>query len=763
MFQSLDNRKKNLHDAWGFNLWYDLILPLNVNIKNVITDLQATGIIDVAEPHYKIGTTDIKSSTSFIPNDAKFIDQWNLKNTGQNNGNIGSDIAITDAWDIEKGTPNVIVAMIDRGIKIDHPDLAQNIWSGVGYNFFNNTNIITPENHGTATAGIVGAITNNTIGVSGIAGGNGNANTGIRLMSCQTFSGSSNGGFAEALIWAADNGACIASNSWVFVNAGVYRISVLDAIDYFCINGGGNVLQGGVAVFAAGNNGEERLTYPGCYEKVIGVAANNNKDKKSSFSNYGEWVDIIAPAGDTIPTEPNIPTTSVSGGYTFIGGTSASTPHVAGVAALIASKLAGKASASDVREILLSTTDNIYSLNPNFIGKLGTGRLNAAKALQKAQQLLNTNTVLNTQSFSATFNCNSIVLNWLKNNSNDDVIVAINNNNTIGIPTNGINYTIGNSIGNSTIIYKGNANTFTLPVTNDNVFYYLKIWSVNTNNQYSFGKQLEILTGPAFTISNVINYTEGIESPSFPTQSLRVINYDNGITWARSNTVKHTGLFSVFMNNYAYTNINQIDNLYLPQLKVNSSDSIILSFWKAYKTAVKTDSLEILASFDCGKNFTSIWKKGGADLATVAGIQTSEYLPIDADWKKEILTFGIPTNTEKVVIAFKNINKYGQNLYIDDINVFTKTLPIKLKEKGVLISPSPFVNNFFIQHYTPPINLKMVSVFNMQGQRLIQKQFNGNADSYLPIDMSAYANGIYQVKLTYTNKSITQKVLKIRQ
>jgi subtilisin family serine protease len=761
LFSISQSSKTQLHEDWGFNLWFNLSLPNTADIKKIVTAYANSGLFDVVEPLYKTETVGTNSIQSFSPNDMRFAEQWNLKNTGQAGGTIGKDLNITDAWDIEKGKPAIIVAMIDRGIQYNHPDLAQNMWSGIGYNFLTNSPTITPEDHGTCTAGIVGAVSNNNSGISGIAGGDGSASTGIRLMSCQIFAGTNtNGNIAEALIWAADHGACIASNSWIFTVAGVYRQSVLDAIDYFCSNGGGYVLQGGLVIAAAGNNGDERLSYPGCYEKVIGVSATNNKDIKSSFSNYGNWVDISAPGGDATGDAADIPTTSTTG-YTFFSGTSASSPHVAGVAALLASKLAGKASASDIREILLSTTDDIYPINQNYLGKLGTGRLNAYKALQKAQAFLSANNVVAPISFTGSTDCKNIVLSWAKNSSNNDVMIVYSGSNNIGIPANGTNYTVGGMLATGKVIYKGNASSFNFDIPNNDIFQYFKIWSVSAANQYSFGKQVEIMAGPVYEIADNSMYEEDFEGLSFPYQSLRVSNPDKAITWGRSDLAKHTGSVSVFMDNFSYPAIGQVDTMFLPQLKFANADSIKLSFWKAYKAAANTDSLAIIASFDCGKTYSTIWKQGGNQLATVPGSQATLYIPADAHWKKEEITFGIPVNAEKVIIAFKAINANGQNLYIDNINVKTKTLPQKLKADGLMVSPNPFSKQVTVQHYLPPIDLKAISIFNNLGQKVFYQTYTGNAGSYMVLELGKLTTGVYHFRFDYADRSVTKKMLKI--
>lgn len=758
LFTKQNEQKKPLHELWGFNRWLTLTLFAKANIKEVVASYLATNYFEVVEPVYKIITTATNNQLTYLPNDTRFTEQWSLNNTGQSGGTIGKDMQLNNAWDLEKGKPEVIVAMLDRGIQFNHPDLIQNMWPGIGYNFVTNSNILTPEDHGTATAGIVGATTNNSIGISGIAGGNGLPNSGIRLMSCQVIAGATNGGFEQAFVWAADNGACITSNSWVFANAGVYRQSILDAIDYFCNNGGGNVLQGGLCIFAAGNNGEERLTYPGCYERVIGVSSTNNKDIKSGFSNYGNWVDISAPGGDGTGTATDILTTGNNNSYAFFSGTSACTPQVAGVAALIASKLSGKASASDIRNILLTTTNEIYSLNQNFIGKLGAGRVNAFKALQKAETFLQNYIVAAPQNFKGISNCNTVDLSWTA--SSNEVIIATSNN-YIGLPMNGIIYNVGDNLPNGDIIiYKGKANNFNASINNNNVFQYFKIWAIGTNNSYSFGRQVEVLTGPVYTINDDIIYKETFDGLNFPYQYLRRINPDNSTTWIRTEDAKNSENYSVVINNFSYTNVGQIDLMYLPIMAINKADSIKLSFYKAYQTNSRADSLAILLSTDCGKTFSTVWQKGGNQLATVTSTSNTSYTPFSTDWKQENITFAVPNTANKILIGIKAINGNGQNLYVDDITVTTKTLPQKLKDNGVLITPNPFINKIVVQHYFPPTNLRAISIFNIVGQKVFAQNFNGNASSTLEITTQNLPKGIYEIRLDYTDKSFSQKLLK---
>ncbi len=335
--------------------------------------------------------------------DPQLPNQWHYDNTGQTGGSPGADTDLLSAWDIQTGDPNVVVAVIDGGIDVSHEDLSDAMWvntaeqlgtTGVdddgngyvddvyGYSFGDNSGTIPADDHGTHVGGTVGAVNNNGTGVSGVAGGDGSGN-GVRLMSCAAFGAFGTGGFDAAFVYAADNGAVIAQNSWGYTSPGAYEQSVLDAIGYFIANAGfdefGNPvgpMQGGLVVFAAGNSNSSADYYPGYYESVLAVASTDHRDIRSSFSNYGGWVDIAAPGSSVLSSFPG-------NTYGSISGTSMACPHVSGAAALIVSEFGGMGlTPAEVWGRLVGTTDDIDPLNPGFEGDLGSGRLNAFNALQ---------------------------------------------------------------------------------------------------------------------------------------------------------------------------------------------------------------------------------------------------------------------------------------------------------------------------------------------------------------------------------------------
>lgn len=503
------------HKAWGFHLWYVLDMDVDLDVRKALMEYkQLTDIVEICEPQFKIKSDKMDPvhfekpvGTDWVPVDTRFAEQWHYHNTRGGDSN-DVDIDLPEAWDIEKGSSNVTVAVIDGGVDTNHADLRSQLWVGTGtekfgYNFADNSPLLTPDDHGSHTSGTVGAKSNNGVGVSGIAGGDGTTGSGVRIMSCQIF-GASSRPIGPSFVWAADRGAAISTNSWGYTGGGFTNTAELDAIDYFIANGGGSVLTNGLVIFSAGNDGTNAAAnrYPNAYHRVIDVAATNIRDIKAWYSNFGDVVDISAPGGET--SAPGILSTGVlscvkttSGGYNFFQGTSMATPHVSGVAALIVSRAQGRLSADDVKSILLTNVDDMYARNPTYLGKLGTGRLNAFKCLQATNNFLTQPVINAATNFTATRNgCNQINLSWTKNAANNDVVVALalNNYDLFGMPAG--NYNVNDAItGGGVVIYKGPASSFAYNATLlDTTRYYFKIWSVNASNQYSMGRVAYIIT-----------------------------------------------------------------------------------------------------------------------------------------------------------------------------------------------------------------------------------------------------------------------------
>ncbi|CAL2108721.1 hypothetical protein T190115A13A_90067 [Tenacibaculum sp. 190524A02b] len=409
------------HRKHGLHLWYEIEFDKNIDINEAISLYKNNSEIEIA--HERNKTQRIETNNNILkgkasnnkinkratfPNDPRFHEQWHYHNTGQEDGIGGSDIKLKEAWELETGDDRVIVSIMDYGVDPTHPDLDGNMWvnSGeipgnnidddnngyvddiYGYDFVANTGtIIVNNNHGTHIAGTIAAETNNGIGVSGIAGGTGN-NDGVRIMT-NIIHGDGRGAIDDAFVYAADNGAVISQNSWN--SGGRFEPSRKAAIDYFIAEAGGanQAMNGGILFFSAGNNNLTSPAYPGAYEKVFSVAATDNKDKKSNFSNYGNWTNIAAPGGESTigKDKSTILSTVYNNRYGFSWGTSMATPHVSGVAALIVSYNYGNITPEQVKKALIQGVDPIDHLNKGYEGKLGVGRLNAVRSLRASKGL----------------------------------------------------------------------------------------------------------------------------------------------------------------------------------------------------------------------------------------------------------------------------------------------------------------------------------------------------------------------------------------
>lgn len=396
------------HMAWGFHLWFELTIDSKSDVIEAVRSYQKLSSVEIAEPVYKkqrilptyasepISVEDARQKSRYTPDDPMYADnQWHFNNTGQTiggqTGTPGCDISAEDAWNIEKGWSNVIVAVIDGGIDFNHIELKPNMWPTIGPDGTGTQPC--SENHGTHVGGTISVVTNNAIGIAGTAGGSGaddgsgnlGSGDGVRLMSLDLFDGSHGLSTLGMNIYAADNGAAISQNSWGWGTPGYYETSDLQGIDYFNQHGGGSVMSGGLTVFAAGNSNSNSNWYPAYYSGAMAVAGTDNRDIRYSSSNYGSWVEISAPA-------VNVYSTYNDNYVGFMTGTSMACPHVSGVAALIASYSARNGlilTATQVRNILKDTTDDHYPLNPSYTGMLGTGRLNAHAALLEVQGMLN--------------------------------------------------------------------------------------------------------------------------------------------------------------------------------------------------------------------------------------------------------------------------------------------------------------------------------------------------------------------------------------
>ena len=496
----------------GLHLWYTVKFNKGTDLKAAAERLKQLGEISKVQTNGRIKrayNTDSKriylsdkalqqkstraAAAEGEPNDPGFASQWHYRNLGEgnydfenlNNNHVGAkagcDVNALEAWKTCTGDPSIIVAILDEGVMYTHPDLAANMWCNPGesvqgaktdgdgngyegdlhgYNFVTESGDITwtdanDSGHGTHVAGTIAAVNNNGKGVCGVAGGDGTPNSGVKIMSCQVFSGQNSvtlAGEARAIKYAADNGAVILQCSWGYnssessiINgytpgpatekewAETYPLEK-EALDYFINNAGSpnGVIDGGIAVFAAGNEYAGNPAFPGAYSKCVSVASLAADYTPACYTDFGSLVTLSAPGGDleyygkigetedeywaeTGEQKGAVLSTLVKNGqpaYGYMEGTSMACPHVSGVAALglaYAVKQNRHYRAADFISLMKKSVKDLDSHYQNgatktyymnhttvgaspetielskYIGKMGAGLIDAAQLLNGIQ------------------------------------------------------------------------------------------------------------------------------------------------------------------------------------------------------------------------------------------------------------------------------------------------------------------------------------------------------------------------------------------
>jgi serine protease len=318
-------------------------------------DFRSNPLVRHAQPNWVGRVTGMNGDAGVarIPNDPNLSRQWAIDAMG-----------LRYAWDKTRGSSSVTVAVIDTGVQVNHPDLAGNITSG--YDFYNKTSYVTDHNgHGTHIAGIIGAATNNGLGIAGI-----NWNVSIMPLKAADDSG---GGYLslseiiEALRYAADHGADVVNMSFQIGGASSGEDFFMEEAIEYAYN------KGVTMIAAAGNEGQGWLAYPSRHSKVIAVGAIGPDLNRANWSNYGSNIDVVAPGDSILSTWPMNTFASASG-------TSMAAPQVAGVAALlIASGVRGP---ENIRRILHETAMDLGTAGCDDV--YGWGLVNAHAAVNGA-------------------------------------------------------------------------------------------------------------------------------------------------------------------------------------------------------------------------------------------------------------------------------------------------------------------------------------------------------------------------------------------
>ena len=297
----------------------------------------------------------------------------------------------------------------------------------------------------------------------------------------------------------------------------------------------------------------------------------------------------------------------------------------------------------------------------------------------------------------------------------------------------------------------------------------LKIYVTSPNKGTDQNNKNDTLKTTVQYYDAITTIKEGFEGNTFPPKAFDIVNPDKSISWKQASGIAKTGNKSAVIDNFNNLNIGQQDYLRLPDMILTGIDSAYFSFQVAASTFTPTskegnnwDTLEVLISKDCGITYTSLYKKWGATLVTTETENTNSFVPLSTEWRKDSINLTSYINSGKFLLAFKNTTGNENNIYLDDINLRTQTINPNLKVSGFLVTPNPTKGNITVQFYPNPINLQSIQLYNLTGQKLLEKQIvSGSGIPIYQFDISNYPAGTYIVRAIFTNKIVTKKIFKV--
>ena len=804
----------------GLHLWYDVEFESTVPLSDARTSL--SGIKGVRKVEYRpvvarydIGNVlevaqqmaqNVAMPSAALPfNDPMLIDQWHYYNDGSLGSKYvaGADVNLFNAWSYTTGSSNVVVAVVDGGIDYTHEDLAANMWvnsvekngnSSVdddgngykddlhGYNFVANVGKLVPNDHGTHVAGVIAAVNNNGKGVSGIAGGNGASGNGVRLMSCQIFvdendpyAGNAGQNAAQAIKYAADNGAVICQNSWGYPTLTEIPASDKAAIDYFIDNAGidengrqTGPMRGGIVIFAAGNENREAAA-PANYERVVAVSSIAPDFKKAYYSNFGSWIDLAAPGGDvqSFGNKGTILSTVVNG-YGYMQGTSMACPHVSGVAALVLSYYKGSGYNPDMlRARLENSATNIDGYNSGYRGKMG-------KLINAHASIASGNTIPpnNVGAVNAAVTSNIVTLNWTVPGDSDDGKPSGFNVYIRKTPLTGIN--VKNPPADVEI------RSFPIGHLNAGDPFEAQIDGLEFETKYYFAVNAFDFSGNMSSLSSQINRTTLSNQPpvitvldstnvylrAYQSAVLRFsgADPDNHEVWWRMEPSTSTGVALVDMGDgkvqVTITGSQPEPGKYSLDLILEDAYGAIASQQIHYEilenhAPVTVSALENITigslnkeiSFSLGDHFF--------------------------DQDNEPLKYTFSNTTPNVV----NVNENRGQLYIVSLAYGMATISVTATDvMGLSVSQDFSIlirdENQEIDIYPNPVKdfvwlrtgedqRSQVTIFNSAGAKVYEQDVDISPFSPAKIDMSKFSGGVYSVNVKYADKDIHRQIIKL--
>ncbi len=269
-------------------------------------------------------------------------------------------------------------------------------------------------------------------------------------------------------------------------------------------------------------------------------------------------------------------------------------------------------------------------------------------------------------------------------------------------------------------------------------------------------------------------FHEDFSASLFPPANWKVINPDNDRTWERNSVVGKNETGCVWLHDWNNTAFHRYDDLITPPLSYRNADSVFLYFNLAAATYSPpgltdndVDTLSIMITKDCGNSFTTVYKKWGSSLQTINTPNypvSDEFFPFDDQWRKDSVNLGtiLGEAEDQFQVYFRMSGNFLNNIFLDDINIITETVPEALKTKGYLILPTAFRSEFAIRHYRQPTSLQYVNIYSSTGQLVWRQVYKGNAQTFISVNLTGKPAGVYFVKLGYTDHrgTVTDRIVK---
>jgi subtilisin family serine protease len=745
--------------------------PYTIDAANTVYN---SGLVNWSEPNFYF-----HGLLSFTPNDTFYPMQWSLKNTGNNipgsiPGTPGCDMRVDSAWDLSLGNSHCIVGMVDTGIDTLHEDLMANLIPGSGYDFINgHPGCMDDYNHGTCTAGIVAAVGNNSMGISGVA-------PGCKLIGIKIFNSAgstSSDAITNGLLYSWQQGESVSSNSW----GGGSPISAADqAIQDGTTSGRSG--KGTVFCFASGNaNGP--ISWPSTNAYVIAVGGNSPcEERKSTTScdleswwgaNYGTGLYVVAPcvkvyATDRMGSAGYDPTNY----FATFNGTSSATPNCAGVCALFISldsmqrwdsvRVKICRTADKVGSYSYTSTGPITSLGSTWNNEMGYGKVNAFKLLSSlgpppppASHDISVGPFMNLPSA------------FLVNTAYDikTRIQNIGTSTETGVP---IKFFISGALISTT-------NKDLTPTQVDSV---TNSWTPATEGTFTL-MYVSALANDTNRANDTVRTTvtvyqqmpalcEAFKDTVFPPTGWDI--EPNGVLyWSHSDYGAYCLDTGCALFDFYYATPGTTQDLITLTFDSTRGGSDSLRFQEAYATyESEIDLLVVL----CQKASDTTWimldtLHGGlsGELVT-APPTTDEFAPTCIQWKQQMIS--LPIGTAK--IKFTAISAYGNDLYLDSVCVvnYTGTHPIIAQLPKIFSLaqnyPNPFNPTTKIQYSIPKAGTVKLVVYDLLGRQVTtlvneRKQAGVYSASF---DGTNLASGIYFYRIEAGDFTAVKKMVLIK-